>query len=83
MEGESKQPSPCFEQSEMKCLNCAAATFSKHWAPTPNLTVKHEELVFLCKALIGIPVCRSACEDAFIVLTQDSYSAFSFYVWFL
>jgi len=34
--------------------------------------VKHEELVFLCKALIGILVYQSAREDAFIVLTQDS-----------
>lgn len=39
--------------------------------------------MFLCKALIGIRVCWSACEDAFIVLTRDSYSAFGFYVWFL
>lgn len=72
MEGGSRQPSPYFEQSEMNCLNCDAATFCKHWDSTPNLRVKHEQLVFLCKTLIGIPVCQSECEDAFIVLTQDS-----------
>lgn len=67
----------------MKYLNCAAATFSKPQVLAPNLRVNHEELVFLCKALIGMPVRWSAYEDAFIVLTQDSYSAFGFYVWLL
>lgn len=41
--------------NSQKCLKYAAATHSKHWVPNPNVRVIHEDLVFLFKALIGIP----------------------------
>lgn len=66
-----------------KCLKYAASTHSKHWVSNPNVRVIHEDLVFLFKALIGIPAWWSVlwgCENAFIVMTHDSYNAFGFSV---